>query len=300
MTDKAVGFMNPKSLEEAMKCAELIAASDMVPKTYKNKPGDILVAGQMGAELGVSWLQALQGICVINGNPSVWGDLALALVKSHPHFESMKESYDEDTRTATCTIKRKNEEVPTTQTFSWADACAAGLQAKDTYQKYRRRMLQMRARSWAMRDCMPDALKGLKIAEEQVAIEGEYKVVDDEPTKGMSGLEAAIDGAAKQAIEGPKADGKHPEGSPEWWASLLLACTSRAQLEKVGYELRAADKETSDNMRGLYETHWETLLNGDAAAEPESIEEQLAGTQTIAEAAEEYATGGDAPAPQAN
>lgn len=297
MTDKAVGFMNPQSLEEAMKCAELIAASDMVPKTYKNKPGDILVAGQMGAELGVSWLQALQGICVINGNPSVWGDLALALCKAHPHFESIKESYDEETRTATCTIKRKNEDVPTTQTFSWADACAAGLHAKDTYQKYRRRMLQMRARSWAMRDCMPDALKGLKVAEEQVAIEGEFKVVGDEKTKGMSGLEAAIDGAEKRSIEGPKTDGKHPEGSPEWWAALLLACTSRVQLEKVGYELRAADKEISDNMRGLFETHWETLLNGDAAAEPESIEEQLDADhgQTVAEAAAEYSGSGEAP-----
>ncbi len=296
MTDKAVGFMNPQSLDEAMKCAELIAASDMVPKNYKGKPGDILVAGQMGAELGVSWLQALQGICVINGNPSVWGDLALGLVKSHAQFESIKESYDEETRTATCVIKRKNEELPTTQTFSWADACAAGLHAKDTYQKYRRRMLQMRARSWAMRDCMPDALKGLKIAEEQVAIEGEYKVVGDEPTKGMSGLEAAIDQVSlERSIEGPKADGKHPEGSPEWWASLLRACTSRTQLEKVGFELRSADKETSDNLRGAFETHWEKL-GDEPASEPESIEDKLGSGQTIAEAAEEYASD-DAPPP---
>jgi len=296
MTDKAVGFMNPQNLDEAMKCAELIAASDMVPKNYKGKAGDILVAGQMGAELGVSWLQALQGICVINGNPSVWGDLALALVKAHPQFESMKESYDEETRTATCMIKRKNEELPTTQTFSWADACQAGLHAKDTYQKYRRRMLQMRARSWAMRDCMPDALKGLKMAEEQIAIEGEFAVVDDEPTKGMSGLEAAIDGAAKRSIEGPKVDGKHPEGSPEWWASLLRGCTSRAQLEKAGFELRAADPETADNLRGTFEKHWETLGN-EPASEPEPIEDQLdGGTQTIAEAAAEYS---DTPPQQA-
>ncbi len=256
MTDKQVGFMNPTTLAEATECAKLMADSHMVPKNYQGKAGDILVAGQMGAELGVPWLQALQGICVINGNPSVWGDMALAIVKAHPQFEWIKESYDEDTRTATCIIKRRNEADPVTQTFSWADACQAGLNTKDTYQKYRRRMLQMRARSWAMRDCMPDALKGVKIAEEQMAIEGDYTVVDT-PARGIEGLSEAL--APTAAISGPKADAKHPEGSAEWWASLISDCTSLTQLEKVGFELRAADKDTSENLRGMFEKHADAL-----------------------------------------
>lgn len=255
MTGTQLGFMNPTTLAEATEAAKLLASSNMVPKQYQDKPGDVLVAGQMGAELGVPWLQALQGIAVINGNPSVWGDLALAIVKAHPQFEWIRETYDEDTRTATCVIKRKSQEEPTTQTFSWADACEAGLNTKDTYKKYRRRMLQMRARSWAMRDAMPDALKGVKIAEEQMAIEGDYKVVKPEP-RGVAALSAAL---TPTAVEGPKASGDHPEGSPEWWATLIRDCTSLAQLEKVGFELRAADKSVSDDMRGTYEDHAESL-----------------------------------------
>lgn len=257
MTGKQVGFMNPNTLDEAMKCAELMASSNMVPKNYQDKPGDILIAGQMGAELGVPWLQALQGIAVINGNPSVWGDLALALVKNHPKFEDMKEWYDEETRTAYCTMKRTDQDTPVEQSFSYADACQAGLNTKDTYQKYRRRMLQWRARSWAMRDCLPEALKGLKMAEEQIAIEGAYSVVT-EPETRETGI-AALKTAMTPTLAGPVSSGKHPEGSPEWWAELMHGCTSQAMLEKVGFELRAADPELRDDLRGAYEKRWDKL-----------------------------------------
>ena len=254
--------MNPTSLDEAMECAKLMATSSMVPKTYQDKPGDILIAGQMGAELGVPWLQALQGICVINGNPSVWGDLAWALVTSHPKFEDSKERYDEDTRTAHCSIKVKGRETWIEQSFSYADACQAGLNTKDTYQKYRRRMLQWRARSWAMRDAIPEALKGLKMAEEQIAIEGAYEVVTDadaKPGKGMDGLKDAM----TPALAGPVSSGKHPEGSAEWWAELIQGCTSLAMLEKCGFELRSADPDLHSDLRGTYETKWEAIKAGD-------------------------------------
>lgn len=262
MTGQTVGFMNPTTLSEALECAEMIAKSSMIPSNYRGKAGDVLIAGQMGAELGVPWLQALQGICVINGNPSVWGDLALALVRNHPKFEDMNETYDEDTRTATCTIKIKDQMTPVTQSFSWADACQAQLSTKDTYKKYRRRMLQMRARSWCMRDAIPEALKGLKLAEDQQALAEAYiKPIDAEtgadaaPAEGMAAL------SHKMSATGPKAENEHPEGSAEWWAAVIKDAGSSAQLEKVGFELRAADPELRDDLRGLYEQRVELLKN---------------------------------------
>jgi len=277
MTGTQVGFMNPTNLTEAMECAQQIAHSNFIPKAFKGNPGDILVAGQMAAELGIPWLQGLQGICVINGNPSVWGDLALALVRRHPRFEDMKESYDEETRTATCTIKIKDQATPVTQTFSWADACQAGLNGKETYKKYRRRMLQMRARSWCMRDALPDALKGMAMAEEQMAVQEAYAEpietdVNGEKRSGMDALNHAVN-----KIEGPKQESKHPEGSPEWWGDMLRQTTSLAQLEKVGFELRAADPQVSSDLRGAYEAHWNDLKNEPfIEGESEAIEQELA------------------------
>ncbi len=158
--------LTPSSLKEAMEYAQIIANSTMVPKNYQGKPGDILVAVQMGAELGLKPIQALQNIAVINGKPSVYGDALLALVQAHPSFEDVKEAFDEKTNTAFCTVKRKNQDEYTVS-FSSEDAKKAGLWGKaGPWSQYPKRMLQMRARSFALRDKFADALSGLIMAEE--------------------------------------------------------------------------------------------------------------------------------------
>ena len=158
--------LTPSSLKEAMEYAQIIANSTMVPKNYQGKPGDILVAVQMGAELGLKPIQALQNIAVINGRPSVYGDALLALVQAHPSFEDVKEAFDEKTNTAFCTVKRKNQDEYTVS-FSSEDAKKAGLWGKaGPWSQYPKRMLQMRARSFALRDKFADALSGLIMAEE--------------------------------------------------------------------------------------------------------------------------------------
>ena len=43
----------PETLDEAMKYSEMIAKSEVVPKDFRNKPENVLVAIQMGTELGL-------------------------------------------------------------------------------------------------------------------------------------------------------------------------------------------------------------------------------------------------------
>ena len=267
MTNEIVSFLQPQSLDEAIKAAELLAESTFVPDEYRGKPGNILAAAQMGAELGVGWMQALQNIAVINGRPCGWGDLSLALCMRHPDYEDCIEEYDEDTRTAKCTAKRARR-MDVVQSFSWADACQAGLHEKNTYQKYRRRMLQMRARSWALRDQFPDAFKGLYVAEEALDIESgptdvppTAGLIDTkgEPLSGMDALNAHMEGNGHGALEGPVVESKHPEGSVEWWHDMIKQSGTVATLEKVGFELRASDPESHESLRAAYETRLKTL-----------------------------------------
>lgn len=167
-------LLTPSNLKEAMEYATIIANSAMVPKTYQGKAGDILVAVQMGAELGLKPIQALQNIAVINGKPSVYGDALLALVQAHPSFEDIKEWYDDKTNTAFCTVKRKNQ-TEHTVSFSIEDAKKAGLWGKSgPWTQYPKRMMQMRARGFALRDKFADALGGLITVEEAQ----DYQVVD--------------------------------------------------------------------------------------------------------------------------
>lgn len=158
----------PRSLQEAMDYAKLIAQSGMVPQSFQGKPADVLVAVQMGAELGLPPTQALQNIAVINGRPSLWGDAVLAICKGSPLCEYVRERWDDKTNTATCIAKRRGDDEEVVRTFSFDDANRAGLlNRKGPWSQYPQRMAAMRARSWAVRDAFPDLLRGISVREEQ-------------------------------------------------------------------------------------------------------------------------------------
>lgn len=155
----------PRNLTEAMDFAKLIAQSEICPPQFKGKAGDVLVAVQMGMEVGLKPLQAIQNIAVINGRPTMWGDACKALAEASGHLEYCVETWDAKTQTATCRGKRKGR-PESVRTFSMEDAKRAGLASKDTYVKYGPRMCQMRARSYFLRDDFADVLKGLMPREE--------------------------------------------------------------------------------------------------------------------------------------
>ena len=164
----------PTTLAEAMEFSKIIADSELAPKDYRGKPANVLVAIQMGRELNVPPLQAIQGIAVINGRPSVWGDLMWALVTSHPQFEDANE---EITDTSATVILKRRGRTPVTVTFSKSDAEKANLWGKQgPWTQYPKRQLQWRARTFAARDLFPDALKGMTSAEEAMDYDG--KTID--------------------------------------------------------------------------------------------------------------------------
>ena len=201
MSQSILQAFQPAKLEDVWRIAKAIAGSDLAPKDYKDKPDNVVVAVMMGAEVGLSPMASVQNIAVINGRPSLWGDAALAVVRVHPEFEAIGEAYDESTAIATCTIKRRGQES-ITRHFGRLDAEKARLWTKEgPWQQYPRRMLQMRARSWAMRDAFPDALRGLHIAEEVQDIERDVTPPAEHAAPaqlGMAGLKAQL---AKQRAE---------------------------------------------------------------------------------------------------
>src|SRR5262245_9970035 len=70
----------PSSLDDGWRLAQLLSKSNLVPEDFRGKPENVLVALQLGAEVGFPPMQALQSIAVINGRPSIWGDGFLALI----------------------------------------------------------------------------------------------------------------------------------------------------------------------------------------------------------------------------
>ena len=182
----ALSFLSPTSLDDALRISEILAASDFVPKDYQRKPGNILVAMQWGAEIGLQPLQAMQNIAVINGRPSVWGDAMLALVRGSGLLEFIKEELSENGTEATCTVKRKGED-PHVSVFTMEDAKKAGLSGKQgPWTQYPKRMLKLRARSYALRDIFPDVLKGMPIAEEEMDKEIDITPASESPVEKVN------------------------------------------------------------------------------------------------------------------
>lgn len=176
------------SFAEMARFAQTYVNSGLCPKG--DTPASVLVKMQHGLEIGLPPAQAVQGICVINGRPCVWGDHALGLVLAHPAFEDINETSEGtgENTVAVCAVKRKGR-AAVVRRFSVADAKRAGLWGKaGPWSSYPARMLQHRARGFALRDTFADALKGIGIVEEvrdihrtEKPIEKARLIIGDEP-----------------------------------------------------------------------------------------------------------------------
>lgn len=168
---RSTGFeMKPRNLDEAMRFCEIMADSELVPKDYKGKPGNIMVAIQLGSELGLTPMRAMRCIAVINGRASMWGDEQLAMVLASPMCEYVRESESTDTK-GVCKVKRRGDAEEHVSVFTLEDAKRAGLLGKQgPWQANTARMLKLRARGFALRDKFADVLAGLVSAEEAMDI----------------------------------------------------------------------------------------------------------------------------------
>lgn len=168
--NQSTSLLAPENFEHYFRIANMMSKSDMVPKAYKDKPQDVLIAMEMGVSLGLGPLQAIQNIAVINGKPCLYGDGMLSVCSGRPDFENIIEEplLNDAGKTIgfRCTVMRRNRQ-PVTQTFTEDDAKKANLFGKQgPWSNYPTRMLQMRARSFALRDSFADALGGVRVAEE--------------------------------------------------------------------------------------------------------------------------------------
>lgn len=175
-------------MEELFRFAGMVASTPGFAPKGMEKPESICVAIQFGFELGLSPMQALQSLAVINGRPSIYGDAAKALIESSGLMEEYKQWYEIDGKKLTtgdgyprtptqaelknesliaCVMSKRKGREPMVHTFSIGDAKAAVLLGKaGPWVQYTSRMLMWRARGFNLRDNFGDVLKGLHTAEE--------------------------------------------------------------------------------------------------------------------------------------
>lgn len=153
---------------------------DWVKKKFTSH-GNIFFIICYALELGMTPAQGLLAISMVKDKPVIGTDGLVALAYGSGKLEYFKETFEtkepEDKTssdipsdlTAVIVIKRKDIENEIKYTFSVEDAKRAGLwRAKppSPWATYPKRMLQIRARGFAIRDAFGDELKGLISTEE--------------------------------------------------------------------------------------------------------------------------------------
>jgi hypothetical protein len=198
--------LSPRNFEQALTLADYLAASDMVPKQYRGRPGDCLIAMQWGMEIGLKPLQALQSIAPINGKPNLYGDAGKALLLANGCI------IDEDDMAVVkangrgrCKIVRPGR-PPVERTFSVDDAKTAKLWGKEgPWTAYPYRQIAWRAFWFAARDAASDLLRGMGGFEEGI----------DTPTERHMGPAEEVKPAEKPALPAyPQAD--FDTNLPKW------------------------------------------------------------------------------------
>lgn len=151
--------IEPRDFGEAFRMAEVLFNSRMFPKSCPS-PEAAMVILLKGRELGISTVQAMTEIHVIEGKVSLSASLMVGLVLScgAAEYFACTESTAE---TATYVTRRKGD--PTGErrmTFAMADAQRAGLMGKDNWKRHPADMLRARAASKLARMVYPDVLAG--------------------------------------------------------------------------------------------------------------------------------------------
>lgn len=253
---RAPSVLSPRNATELLSYAKLMAASAMVPDGFKGDAAKIAVAIQMGAELGMTPVQALTCIAVINGMPAMYGDGLNAVLRASGELDpsfgaggiderppdeawAKKEGY--------CAIKLKGWDKPMERRFSYEDAERAGLIKRSAgganargvgpWISYPGRMLMFKARNWCFRDGAAHILKGLQQGDilDDVMVDAEFTLKEPQRLAPDPKEEKAIQEFVTTAgsSPGPKAPTRSTGGAPAAAAPAPEGLTWTGQIEKL-------------------------------------------------------------------
>lgn len=166
------------NVQKQLALAEAFLSSGMLPKQYKTA-AQVITAKQFASELGLdSTLVSLRQIAVINGTPSLFGDLPLAVVRKSGELEDYEQFLFDKEYNKICfdnknlhnspfgaLVKAKRNGKWHESYFTVEMAKQAGLSNRDVWKNYPERMLTYRARAALIKDVFSDLLNGVNIGE---------------------------------------------------------------------------------------------------------------------------------------
>ncbi len=229
--------MHAQAMADAKHLADALCDTDLVPATYRGKPGNGAAAILYGSELGLNPIQSLQNIFVVHGQPAIYARTAVALLKRHGvKFHTIESSPQ------SVTVRAVRGDEIEESTWDIKRATTADYTKNKKYQTNPQEMLWAKAAMDVSRKIAPDILLGIAYSYEEVEMEptaAPRKVVSSR--RGVDGLRAAI---APQVVDAePEPEQAEPVAAPPADPNAMSPTTRKKWVAAMFAALGEADCE---------------------------------------------------------
>ena len=244
-------------MASAMKIAEAMCGTELVPKHYRGKPHDGAAAIMYGNELGLNAIQSLQQVMVINGKPSVEARAAVGLlIRNGCRFETVESSPEQVTVRGTRPATGADETV----TWTMKRAQTAGYTKNALYKSIPEQMLYAKAAMEVARKIAPDVLMGIAYSSEELRLEPmqvEATRLDEQQPEQKPKTPAATNTATQVSnalLGAPKLD-------IDSYVQALDAAATEEELVSVlpSHELLENQPEAEEAIRSAYQRNMQRL-----------------------------------------
>lgn len=272
------------SIAQQIDFANMVAPAAMLPNAYRNRPADIMVAMGLGSSMGLSPMESLYRINVIQGKPTASAELIAAQVRKAGH--KLRITKDEASQSVTATIVRADDpDYPFTATRDRAWAESMGLAAKDNYRKQPMTMLTWRAITAVAREACPEALFGVAYTPDEMSDFPSHPEPAPQPVQAqVAPAPQAAPQAQPVAVPAPQ---QTPAGLSEDRKAFMaksaqriadatgrdLTEIKRELMEVCGNPLTVADEQWGEYQRGVLTIADGMCRNYEQAIEPDAIEQ---------------------------
>jgi hypothetical protein len=185
--------LEPQSMADARALAKIAVDSRFF--AVKSE-AEALVILMTGRDLGLSSMQALRGIYVVQGKPVLSADLMVAAVISSDKCEYWQ-SIESTPERCTIETKRRGARGPVRKTWTAEDARRAELTGKGTWKQYPAQMLRHRCAADLAREVYSDLLLGIYSPDEiDPNIPPVHTIIEQAPPPAPANTNSATTAAA--------------------------------------------------------------------------------------------------------
>lgn len=235
----------PNTLAEKMNWSTTMAGASLLPRQYRDNPGNLLFAVEYADALGINRMAAITSIHVIDGKPSASADLIANLVRKAGH--KLRVSGDEVHAVAQI-IRADDPDFTYEARWDLNKARQAGLLGKGVWKSYPGAMLRARAITEVARMGASEALFGVIYTPEELdqdvdphGAPVQASQVAPPPRTGTDRLRQVIGSAPQAPAAPPAASDATDEQPPAPPVADTANGITPAQLKKMGAAMREAN-----------------------------------------------------------